>query len=159
MDALIVFCAKYLYLICIALFFVALWKLDAKKRIDAILLSVFSFPFALLVGKILNHLIQDPRPFVVEHVTPLVAHAPDNGFPSDHTLLTMTIAAIIFAYNKKFGSILFILALLVGVSRVLAKIHHPLDIIGSTLIAIVTTAIVYFILTAFRHKKAKVEEK
>lgn len=159
MDALVVFCAKYLYLVCIALYFFALWQTEAKRRLDFIVLSVFSFPLSLLVGKLLNHVIQDPRPFVVEHVTPLVAHAPDNGFPSDHTLLTMTIAAVVFAYNKKLGSILFILAALVGLSRVMAKIHHPLDIIGSTLIALVTTTVVILLLNFIRRERSEVKEK
>lgn len=153
MDALIVFAAKYLYLFCIALFFFALWKLEAKKRLDFILLSIFSFPLSLLVGKILNHVIQDPRPFVAEHSKPLIEHAPDNGFPSDHTLLAMTIAAVVFPYNKKLGVLLFVLAALTGISRVLAKVHHPLDILGSTLIAIAVTAIVFLLLRFARWER------
>jgi undecaprenyl-diphosphatase len=159
MDALIIFCAKYLYLFCIILFFFVLWRLEAKKRLSFVLLSLFSFPIALVVGKILNHFIQDPRPFVVEHVKPLIEHAPDNGFPSDHTLLTMTIAAVVFAYNKKLGVVLFVLALFVGGSRVLAKIHHPLDIAGSTLIAIVATWVIYLLLRLVQTKRTTPQEK
>ncbi len=78
---------------------------------------------------------------MVEHVQPLITHAADNGFPSDHTLLTMTIASILFLYNKRLGIVLAILAVIVGYSRVLAKVHHPVDIFGSIVIAIIATYI------------------
>lgn len=112
---------------------------------------------ALVVGKILNHDIQDPRPFVVKHITPLVAHAADNGFPSDHTLLTMTIASIVFVYNKKLGIILGAISLCVGLARVFAQIHHLEDIIGSIIIAIGSTYVAYIVLPHILKKTGKQE--
>jgi len=102
-----------------------------------IVLSLVAFPLALAVAKVLNLFIKNPRPFVVEHMKPLIDHAADNGFPSDHTLLTMTIAAIVFVYHRKLGIALAFCALVVGWARVMAKVHHPIDIVGSIIIAIV----------------------
>jgi membrane-associated phospholipid phosphatase len=58
-------------------------------------------------------------------------------------MLSFTIAAIIFIHNKQLGTILGVLGLLVGFSRVFAKIHHPLDIFGSIVIAITATCLGY----------------
>jgi undecaprenyl-diphosphatase len=60
----------------------------------------------------------DPRPFVVDHTTPLIAHNADNGFPSDHTALATAIAAVVFAWHRRVGAALLVVALLLGASRV-----------------------------------------
>ena len=144
-NILIILVAKYFFVVSILIAILSFFLADRKRKKDLFILALFTLPVALLIAKISGHFINDPRPFVVDHIKPLIAHAADNGFPSDHTLLTMTLAAIVFAYNKKFGIILFIIALLVGTARVLAHIHHPLDIFGATVIAIGTTGIVFFI--------------
>jgi|SRR5579871_3243308 len=140
MNTVIIFGASYLYLVSIALYAFALWKSKKKERIGILLLSAFSFPATFIIGKASGYVISDPRPFITDHIKPLIAHVADNGFPSDHTLLTMTIASVIFVYHRKLGIVLFAFALLVGTSRVLAHIHHPLDIIGASVIAIGATS-------------------
>lgn len=135
MRGLIIFTAQYLYLAILAIAVVVVMFAKRDIRIGLIKLSAISLPFAFVVGRALNHIIANPRPFVVENVSPLFLHGADNGFPSDHTLLAITVAAIILTYNRKLGVVLVILGLLVGSARVLAKVHHPIDIIGSTIIA------------------------
>ncbi len=49
----------------------------------------------------------------------------------------MAIASLVFIYNRKLGSLLAVISFIVGFSRVLAGIHHPIDIIGAMGIAIV----------------------
>ncbi len=139
MNVVIILVAKYFFLVSILLFFYALWEVKPTLRKDLLKLSTITFPLSYVIAKVMSYLIYDPRPFVVEHITPLIAHAPDNGFPSDHTLLAMTIACIIFVYNRKLGIILACVAVSIGIARVAASIHHPLDIIGSIVIAIVAT--------------------
>ena len=76
----------------------------------------------------------------------LIEHTPDNGFPSDHALLAVTVGAIIYTQNQLVGSILIGLGVLVGISRVLSGVHHTLDIMGSIAIALAATYIAVFIL-------------
>ena len=59
------------------------------------------------------------------------------GFPSDHVLFCMAIAlAVLFeTRTRRLGWLLIGLALLVGVGRVAALVHTPLDVIGSVVIA------------------------
>ena len=150
MDSIIIFTANYVFLVSILIAGIY-WLLTPKQRkIYIAKLTVITFPLAYIVSKILGEFIYDPRPFVVEHIKPLITHAPDNGFPSDHTLLTATIASIIFVYNKKLGILLYTISLAIGVSRVLAQIHHPLDIIGSFGIGIGSIIAAYFLLKHFR---------
>lgn len=148
-DLIIIFSAKYLlYIIAlIALIFFVLANRNIKIRIIKSL--IVSAPLALILAKISSLFIYDIRPFAAENVIPLISHAADNGFPSDHTLAAMLIAIVIFKFNKKLGTVLIILAILLGVARVLAKIHHPLDIIGSIIIDLVSVWIAIWVLKKF----------
>ena len=153
MNELIIVTAKYAFLVSLFSYLayaVLLWRRNKKRLKGVILLSVFSFPLAFLIAKLASLLIYDPRPFIVDHVAPLISHTGDNGFPSDHTLLTTAIASVVFVYNKKLGSILFMIALCVGIARVLAHVHHPLDIIGAIVIAMCATYFVYVLRKRFR---------
>lgn len=136
MNFLIIFAAKYLYLLIItvaAVSFLANKKPFTKRSI--LKLAVISFPLAFAAARILSSFIYTSRPFVTENVKPLIDHAPDNGFPSDHTLLVMTISAVFLIYNRRLGIVLIILSAAVGAARILAKVHSPIDIVGSSLIA------------------------
>ena len=147
MDFLIIFAGSYLYffVIVIALAGLYLTKVVQVKK-SLLKLSILSFPLSLIIAKIVSLFIYDSRPFVTEKVTPLIPHAANNGFPSDHTLLTMTISAVFLIYNRKLGILMAILSIIVGQARVLAKIHQPIDIVGSIIIAFIATFISYLII-------------
>ena len=147
MRNIIIFTANYLYLLPVVIFI--LYGLLTKRRREFILLSVLVLPTSYLIGVLAGHLFYDPRPFVVSHTTPLFPHAPDNGFPSDHALLTGTLAALITAFSVPLGLLMWFLAFLIGASRVLAGVHHALDIIGSFLIAAASTAALWQFLKRF----------
>ncbi len=147
MNELIIFAAKYLFLVSFVvtgLFFFTLEKSDKKKMF---FLGLVSGVISFVLLKISAMVIQDPRPFVVNHMIPLIPHAADNGFPSDHALLTMWLATVVFSFNKRLGIILAIVSLMVGVSRVLALVHHPIDIVGSIAIAVVSVVVPNVVIT------------
>ena len=118
MNLIIILSAKYLFLVSVLIFVIYWLKVNRQIKKDLFIFSIFALPLSLIVAKISAIFIKDPRPFVVEHVKPLIPHIADNGFPSDHTLLTMALASVIFYYNKKLGIVLFIIAILTG-SRVM----------------------------------------
>ena len=146
MNNVIIFCAKYLFVF-VVLGLIAAWlptdKLTKKKFIVAMVLAGV---IALVLSRIAGHLYYDPRPFVTEHVKPLIPHGPDNGFPSDHALLTMTLTAITFFFNKKIASVMLLLTIAVGIARILAKVHSPLDISGGWAFGIIGAICGYYIM-------------
>ena len=143
MDFLIIFGAKYLYVIAMAITAVFFWYLAKEKKWSAALFGVIDLAMVYLVGLLAGYVYNNPRPFVSEHSAPLISHAADNGFPSDHTLLVAALASILYCYNRMLGFVVFVIAILIGVSRVFAGIHHWIDIFGSIGIAIAVTAVVY----------------
>lgn len=152
MHFLIVFLAKYFYLVVAAIFVFYFLSLSALVKKRFFLLSLFSLPLSYLIAKILGHFFYNPRPFVSEHVAPLIRHAANNGFPSDHALLTMSLAAIVFMFQRRLGVLLMVFAFLIGFARVLAKIHHTVDILGSFAIAVLAVYLVNVFLKKYFHK-------
>ena len=150
---LIIFCAKYLVAVPV-LALLAYFFLGVKRRRHRLVwLTVISFPLAYLIARILGHLFYSARPFVVGNFVPLIAHAADNGFPSDHTLIAATIAMVVLYFNRRWGVTLWIVAALIGIARVLAGVHHTSDIIGSMLIAIVSVIAAHYILYFLRRER------
>jgi undecaprenyl-diphosphatase len=136
MNNVIVFGASYLYLVILALAAGVFLLADRPTKWNMVRLAVVAFPVIYLVSILSGSVISSPRPFVVQHIKPLIHSDTDNGFPSDHTLLSMAVAGVIFAYSRRWGIALLLLAALVGAARVLAHVHHPIDVIGSTVISL-----------------------
>lgn len=154
MNILIIIGAKYLYLAAAAIVVIYTLIQPREKQKKILIFAFIALPIAYLVSRIGALLYYDPRPFVVGHVTPLIPHAPDNGFPSDHALLTSALAAIITRFSWRTGAVLWLIAILVGISRVAAEIHHPIDIIGSIVISVATITAVYFFLKRISRKQS-----
>ncbi len=146
MDSLIIFGSKYLYLVAVIIFVIFFLRLSKEKRVGIFIFSIFNFLVAYFTALLAGYLYNNPRPFVSDHITPLISHVANNGFPSDHTLLVATIAAILYCYNRKLGFVVFAISILIGASRVFAGIHHWIDIAGSLGIAIVVTALIHRLL-------------
>jgi undecaprenyl-diphosphatase len=77
------------------------------------------------------------RPFVVlPNVHQLVAQsAAESAFPSGHASYMFAIAFAVYLFDKKFGVILILGALLEGFIRVYAGVHYPVDIVGGIAVA------------------------
>ncbi|MDO8566493.1 MAG: phosphatase PAP2 family protein [Candidatus Moranbacteria bacterium] len=142
MDSFIIFGAQYLYLVIVIAALVYICWQPKELCWKIALCAIIALPLTYIAAKIVSNFYFDPRPFVIGQFTPLLPHAADNGFPSDHTLLGSAVAAVIFFFHRKLGFLLFVVAFLVGVSRVFAGIHHFADIFGSMVIAAVVTSIV-----------------
>lgn len=147
MDTIIIFGAKYLIFITVALAAAIFFTLSRENQKKLILLASISLPLTYLLALLARYLYENPRPFVVEHFTPLITHAADNGFPSDHALLLAAIASVFHPFTRRGSYALWILTLAVGASRVYAGVHHPIDIIGSIGIALAVTSLVHRALT------------
>lgn len=149
MNLIIIFIAKYLLFVSMAIAVLYFLKQPRVKQKEMLIFAVVLLPVSYIIARIFGHFFYDPRPFVQGNFTPLLPHMPNNGFPSDHTLLGAAIAFAIFHFNKKLGVLLLYLAVLVGVARVLAGVHHVADIAGSIVIVIIA----YFPAAYFTRKK------
>ena len=79
------------------------------------------------------------RPFEKMGVEPGAAYLNNPGFPSDHALFAMflVISVWVSTRNRTLAILLLILTIVMGLGRVLALVHTPLDVIGGFAIACV----------------------
>jgi undecaprenyl-diphosphatase len=146
MDPLIIFGAKYLIVASVLITLTLVGVVPHKERVRFVMLLIISLPIAYILAKIAGHIYWNDRPFVVGNFTPLVEHGVDNGFPSDHTLLASSLAAVVTIVRPRIGALLWVFAAIIGISRVLAGVHHALDIIGAMVIAAAAVYTTYTLL-------------
>ena len=105
--------------------------------------------YAGIIGLVINYLIGlvyfHPRPFVIGLGTQLFQYPADTSFPSDHTTFMVSIALMFFYFKETriYGVIFLILGLIGGFARVFSGVHFPLDILGSIIVSIISTLIIY----------------
>lgn len=155
MNSIIIFTAGYLYLVVLLVAAIFFFKQPRKIQKSMIICGVIIAPLSYIFAKIGSHFFYNARPFVVGHFTPLIAHAADNGFPSDHMLLVAAVAMIVTFFNKKLGVILWALAFFVGFARVGAGVHHTVDILGSVAFVLLAAAVYYFTVEKKRIEREK----
>ena len=137
MHTILLLIAKYLFIV-VGLFAFAYWlRVSRQEKVRLVLFGVIAGIVTFALVKIGAALYYDPRPFVTEHVTPLFPHGSDNGFPSDHTVLTAFVALTIFSSSKRIGLVSLAMSVLIGVSRIIGHIHSPIDILGSLMFAFI----------------------
>lgn len=96
-----------------------------------------------IIIMVIKSIIKIPRPYLSLDITPLVLIPPTNSsFPSEHSALAFLIATLVFFQHNKWGIIYFAGALLVGIGRILANVHYPIDIIFGSILGITTGIII-----------------
>lgn len=94
-----------------------------------------AYLFAKLIGSIYQP--SGERPFEAMGQAAGALYLQNSGFPSDHALFAtfLTLAVWFETRQKRLTIALVILTILMGVGRVLALVHTPLDIIGGMAVA------------------------
>lgn len=151
-DLFFVVGARYVFLLSVIIAGVYFLKQPRSVQKRILIFACITLPLTFVIARVGGHFYDNPRPFVVGNFTPLIPHAPDNGFPSDHTLLVSAIASLVYAFNRRSGLVLWLIALYVAVSRVYVGVHHPIDVIGSMVIASLVTAFAVFFITFVQEK-------
>lgn len=151
LDNFIIFSAAYLIFIFSAVPIVLLAfpylkrfqsKRDEYKKLFWEVLAA-AITACLVIAEPMRVLIARQRPFeILEGVQTLIEHSAGKSFPSRHATLAFAIAMAIFLRYPKLGAISLALATLVSISRVVAGVHWPSDVltgavIGSTVAIIV----------------------
>ena len=116
-----------------------------KTRKYGVLLFL-GLAFATVINNlVLKQIFERPRPFNFDgwpadfvFPNPLIDKPHSFSFPSGHTSTSLGSATpLLIKANKKWGIPVFILAVLVGFSRVYVHVHYPTDVIVGMLVGIV----------------------
>lgn len=120
-----------------------LWIIDGRVKKEQVIHAIMAGTLAWVVSQIIKAIFPTIRPYQQFGLTPLTVFAPnDSAFPSAHSALIFAIAVTIWLHDRKIGSIFLMSAILIGLARVVANVHFPIDILGGAVIGIVTSLIV-----------------
>jgi len=113
-----------------------------EQNQHAVFSAILSVLLANLFVKALNLLWYRPRPFAYRTVTLLFYRPSDSSFPSNPTSIGFCIATAVWLFNRKLGSVLYVLASLLGLARLCGGVHYPSDIVGGAVIGILSAYVV-----------------
>lgn len=85
---------------------------------------------------ILKVMVARPRPFLVLPNVILLAAEKGFSFPSNHATSAFMIATLLSNHFKRYA-VFYLLAALIGISRIYLGVHYPMDIIGGALIGMI----------------------
>ncbi|MCX6755187.1 MAG: phosphatase PAP2 family protein [Candidatus Nomurabacteria bacterium] len=144
LDKVIIFCAQtlpYIIILLAGLFLIFHHDAWPKKDIFGELKSYlrkwkeiglvfFSGILAWCLASLLKILFHTPRPFdAFTNVHSLISES-GFAFPSGHATFYSALAVSLFFCHKKVGYVFMFFAFIIGITRIMAGVHFPVDILG-----------------------------
>jgi len=112
-----------------------LWFIDGRIKKEQVVHALMAALIAWVITLVIKHFFPTIRPFMVDgRPVDVLIRPTDGAFPSAHTALAFGIAVTIFMHDRKIGLLFLFGALVIGVARVLANVHYPIDIVGGAFI-------------------------
>ncbi|TAK05746.1 phosphatase PAP2 family protein [Patescibacteria group bacterium] len=155
LDRFWVFCARYLIL-GLGAWYLFVTNVDWSEYPGTMGRDLLTLLAAVVVNETVSwgigYLRFRPRPFVENHLTPLVRIAPGmKSFPSDHAVLSFTVATamLLVPYPPTAGLIAVALAVLISVARVVCGVHYPSDVAAGAVLGTVGTVLTISAIRAF----------
>lgn len=91
---------------------------------------------AVVLVTLLRNWLNKPRPFERFAFAPLVKHGTGKSFPSRHTASAVVIGMACLYVNVWYGIGMLFLAGIIGLTRILAGVHHIWDVVAGSIISV-----------------------
>ncbi len=131
----------------------ALWIIIAvvmlmfkKTRKAGICLAVSLVATAIIGNVILKNIFARLRPFVVANFPIIISHPGGYSFPSGHTSSSFAAATALSLHYKKYAAAFYIVAALIGFSRIYLYVHYPSDVAAGAIVGVAVAIICHKII-------------
>jgi len=112
----------------------------SKRKMFNFSLLFTSALFSWIMAEVLKNILRINRPFITEGIVPLVKET-DFSFPSGHMAVFTAIAISMFFIDRRAGLVFFIIAILIGLSRIVIGVHYPVDLVGGFVVGLLISLI------------------
>lgn len=91
------------------------------------LTGVIAWSMAVILKKV----FLVPRPYVaLSDITPLFELGTLDSFPSGHAAFFAALSVAVYYYHRKLGALFVLATVGIGLARIIAGVHYPLDILA-----------------------------
>jgi len=117
---------------------------ERHKNQMAVVCGAISIGACMGFVLITNNVWRHPHPFqdMPQLLDPVTKHIfypiHDPSFPSNSSALTFAAAAGVWQFNRKWGLIMLVPAILMPLAKVYAAVYYPSDVIGGAILGILT---------------------
>jgi undecaprenyl-diphosphatase len=150
-DVLAIFFAEYLpYLLVLAFLVLVYYQKGWRRKVYLFCEGALAIILARgIVASVIQYFYHEARPFSFYNFTPLISES-GWSFPSAHAAWFFSLAMIVWYTNRKWGWWFFALATLMGLARIYAGVHWPIDILAGAVIGILSALFIRWLLTGSR---------
>ena len=122
---------------------VALWVWGVPRCRGPLICVAAGMVLAQGANQVLGLLWFEPRPFMIGLGQTLMAHAPDNSFPSDHAAFvwSLGLGLILTGAARRGGIVVCAYGVAVAWSRMWLGVHFPFDMVGAAGSAVVGASV------------------
>lgn len=143
LDAAIIFVARDFGFVILTALLIYLYKHEDKREgIKDLFIVLATAVAAWFIAHWAKDVFHTLRPFDAD--TSVISLVSESGyaFPSGHATFFMALASVLWYYHKYLGLFFGISAVIIGIARISAGVHWPIDILGGLFLglAIGTTA-------------------
>ncbi len=153
-DILIVFLAGYFQYFLVLAFILILYfsGYTRPEKLRIFWITTASIAVSRFgVTELIRFFYHRPRPFLTIQAQKLLSNSQwfysdtEWSFPSGHSAFFFAMTTAIYLYNKKWSIWFFVAAVLMNISRIIAGVHYPSDILSGAIVGIaVGYIVVYF---------------
>ncbi|MEO5635434.1 MAG: phosphatase PAP2 family protein [Candidatus Paceibacterota bacterium] len=148
-DAVAIFFAVYFPFIVVISAIIFL--LYYRRSIKDFFVVFFASGLAWVIATTLKFYIHTDRPMVVFDNVQVLFDKSSYAFPSGHATFFAALAISIFLIDRRIGYIFMFFTLLIGMARIVAGVHFPIDILGGFIIGPMVAYIIKLISIKFAY--------
>jgi undecaprenyl-diphosphatase len=142
MNTIILFCAVVLIFVAsIYAVFRVLRSHEKKHHVRHIAMIALVPCVSWYAASLLKNALALSRPDLTKALF-LPQNIHSYGFPSGHAAFMFALAATMYSFDRRAGKILYVLAILTGIGRVLSGVHFWYDIVGGAILGLIISFVI-----------------
>lgn len=137
-----------LYFVVVAIW---LWYAPSNAKTElkhkrAVVMIALAALVALLIVNFFDVVTPRPRPYMaLDHIIAVNVLVDAASFPSLHVAATFSFATMLLLLGyRKLGWLSGLVAVFIGLSRMVVGVHYPTDILGGMIVGVVAAVVMYY---------------
>lgn len=119
------------------------WLFLRRPSLRPFLAAVTAAVVAVGLAALIGVVYYVPRPFIVGHFAPLIQHAADASFPSDHLAAMGSVVAVAWIAARRLALTTAAASLVVAFARVYVGVHWVTDVVAGFILGLVCGGIAW----------------